>query len=1035
MLPPSYNEALRLTGEGDFESALDAWDIHYRALTPETEAIERFFTHYYLADALSETENYERALRLFRKALDEVPPGEEDLRISVQVEICRLLMEQSEYAAADALRVEIWPDLLNRNRLHEAYYTALDKYVQNQDDGDRLLNQVMRRAVENRRADFLFHQYRDLAAHLLAHKRFDELVEFSKSVRSLLLATQNGDDFRATIAYTCLNELEVYYQKQEYDLLEARLIDFKDILSEPPEGEERVTSLRLFYDGVRALIQGEVERSLKIFSKLESTARYDENFHLVVLEKSFQALADFYYYDEALPIAERAVEMATIAENEYAQLDITVDIAQILDGSNRFGHCAKVLQPIEDRVLAYNDAELIQRFYALLTKAAEQMPDARLFEHARMHWNEFGSQLPDHLAFDFCFEYAQTLLNLNLVERAMEMYDRAEQIAVEQGWTHNLPFITVEKAICEAKLNAYQDSYDRLRAMQPPEQTIHLYATYLNLLADCQQELGERERAITNYKKVIDLIGEHPHLFHYASSAYSNLGLIEHLDKNYPGAEALYLQGLEVDRKSKISQQEITALYNLGVLYIDWDHPEKAEPYLWAALDLLTNTFGATDTPTERKYLSDEWFTLIELLVEVFIARGDEWNALRLLLNKEEALSGLARNKIEQLPLPRLNPDQSILAYSGIRQERFFVFQLSVDRRQKSPCLKVLRQELNEIAREDISVSLLEALEIFQKRTLRSPGERDKNYQSPYPWMIRYAHFLAAQPERFQSPAKINLKNELFSLLSKVLLPLPLKLAGLRELIISPNYILGALPFGALFAEAEESTRLIEAFDLSIYGGIHTSEPERKNDKSALIFGATRYPSDFGLADLSAGDAEIEVIKKILPASISTVNDPSQDILEQVNLYIKRVQPAYLHYLGHLESRYPESVLHYPSAPGGIITVSELRSLKLRGTNVFVSACSGADGAAYAGWGVDSVALAFLNAGASTVISMLFPLSDRLSPLLVEQIYRLTKAGASTGAALSEVQRSCVSGQFGHQYQAIQCWGSLLCVNRFAAQF
>lgn len=1034
MLSELYQEAMKYTTEGDFVVALPAWEKHYQMLTPDTDVIEQYFVHYYLADALGENGQVKRAIKLLEEALKILPAEEDGLLLSTLVEICRFLMIQEKFAEADKIRDGFWSELLLKNRIYEAYYTALDKYAQNPKEGDDLLNEVLRLAVETKHIDFLFHYYRDHAAHLLSQKRFNELIDLSQIVRKLLRENQTSEAFQTTVIFTCLNELEVYYQKQEYKLLKTRLIEFRSILDVSPPEEKRIITLRLFYEGINTLIDANVNLSLEFFSRAEVNAQFDEEFHLLTLEKIYQALADFYYYDEALLIAKRAMDLAANSPDEYSLLDISVDIAQIQDNANYFNQSIETLRPIESRVIIHGDDELIQRFYSLLTKAAEQLPDAELFEYARQQWYEVGKRLPDDLAFDFYFDYAQTLINLNQVEQAITLYERAERIAKTQGWDHHLPHIIVEKAICDAKLNRYQSCYLRLQSMLPPKDTIHLYATYLNLSGDCQHNLGMQNEAIGSYKKTINLISQHPYFFHYASSSYSNLGLIEHANKNYSRAEVLYLKGLEIDIRSGIVQQEITALYNLGILNIDWNRHNKAESYLWAALGKITNAFGKNNIPAEQKYISDEWFTIIELLVEVLVVRGDEWAALRLLLNKHVSLSGLNKNNINQLPLPHLNSDHHILAYSGIRQERIFIFQLYFDKWSRSQHLKTTKVDLNEATQTAFSTEVLNAVERFRKRTLTKPGERDKNYQSPYPWMIRYARFLAAQPDRFLTPQKVAIRNELFTKLAKVLLPPIFNLSSIKQLTISPNYILGTLPFCALYVNATNKRRLVEDFELSVFGGIAPLKDNLKSNHNALIFGATEYANTTDLTDLPASIDEINIITTLFPRNVNLVDNPSQNIIEKLNKIISKTPPTYLHYIGHAESRYPESVLYYPYASGGIIAVSELQDLNLSGVTVYISACSGADGSAYAGWGIDSVARAFISSGASNIISMLFPLSDQLSPLLVEQFYQQLQLGKTPMAALTKVQRSCIMGEFGIPYQSIQCWGSLLCIERFIAQ-
>jgi len=1032
MLPTLYQEAIDYSNEGDYAAALIIWEQHYQRLYQDTDVIERYYVHYYLAEALNENGQILRATELLKQALKILPKNKGDLILSTNVEICRLLVAQSRFVEADEIRNIFWSKLLQETRLYEAYHTALDKYVQIQKEGEVLLEEVLATALKTKELIFLDNYYREYAAQFLSQRKFNDIIKLSQTVRDLLANDVSCQTFQTTIAFTYLNELEVHYQRRDYSALKILLVEARNLLRLPHPNEESVTVMAHFYEAIEALFDEKISKALSLLKQVEQNATFDEEFHLNALEKSYQALTDFYFYDQALPIANRAIELANNLSDDYSKLDIVVDKAQIHESANHFKKAIETLLPIESRVIAHEDEELIQRYYSLLTKAAEQVPDAKIFAYARNRWVEFSEKLPDHLAFDFCFDYAQILISLNQTEQAFDLYDRAERIANKLEWDHHLPNIYIEKAICEARLNRYQDSYRRLTEMKPPVKTIHLYTTYLNLLGDCQQELDMLQKAKANYYKVIDLIAHHEHLFHHASTSYSNLGLIEHTSKNYFKAEQLYLKGLEIDEKTGITQQEITSYYNLGVLYVDWMKYGKAETHLWTALQLISNTFDKSDSPSDQKHISDEWFTIIELLVEVFVEKGEELMALRLLLNKHVALRGLNKHNLRNLPLPYLRPEQQLLAYSGIRQKRLFVFQLYPSQSRQPIKLRTIKIDLDKTDLQVTSPSLWNTIERYRKRVLKNIGERDKNYQSPYPWMVRYLHFLAARAERFQTIKSISIRKKLLKELSKMLI-IPLgDLSEFKQLIIAPNYILGALPFGALFTDEKESYRLIEQYDVSIFGGITESSKNHK-DHNTLIFGATKYAHATKLTDLPAAEKEIENITTLFPYRINKIDDPSSDIIEKINKEILENHPAYLHYIGHAESKYPESVLYYPYAREGVITVSEIKNLHLSGITVFLSACSSANGLAYAGWGIDSIARSFFNAGATTVISLLFPLSDELSPLLVKLFYSSVKLGASPEAALSALQKACVTGVFGKSYQQIQCWASLICIKRFAA--
>jgi tetratricopeptide (TPR) repeat protein len=853
----------------------------------------------------------------------------------------------------------------------------------------------------------------------------------SQKIRSLLDQSDEVPD-KTTYIFTWLNEFEVYYERREYEMLRTTLVEFKKITNVNYPIDTSETVQILFYEAVVLLTDKKLQAALNHFETVLENAEFDKELKLKVLEKSYQALTVHYYFNEAIPIAQKALELAS-EFGEYGYLDILVDTAQIYESANNFQKAIELLTPIETRVLSLEDEELAQRYYSLLTKSAEQLPDARTFERARHQWFNISQNLSNQNAFYFCIGYARILINLNQTEKALELLDRADELAVKLKWDHHLTEIVIEKAICESRLNRYEESHRRLTEISPPSDSLHLYATYLNTLADCQSELNLQKEAKANYQKSIALIEEHSFLFHYASAAYSNMGLIEHNNKNYTEAEKLYLKGLKYDVKGGITQQQITAHYNLGVLYIDWMRMKEAENHLWLALRLVGETYGESKSAFDQKSISDEWFTIIELLIELLLERGEEKKALRLLLNKNSIFSDLSFNKLDQLPLPLLLPEQQLIAYSGIRRDKMFIFHLTCPGNDRLLRLMTRKIVFSVDAESEMPQDLKDAVDTFRKNSLKNLGERDKDYRSSYPWMIRYLHSLCSKPKRLQTPKKIALLTKLFDIFSKILIAPLGDISNTQNLIISPDYILGALPFSALFTDEKNEKRLIENFNISIFGGFINATINNVQAENVVIFGATEYSHKMQLTDLPAGILEAKNIQHFFPKTTNLINKESEIILDEIILEIEKNNSKYLHFIGHAADSYPESVLYYPYVSGGIIPLSAIRKLPLSGKTVYVSACSSANGQAYAGWGIDSVARSFLDAGTETVISLLFPLLDELSPFFVSEIYNRLKLGNSPESSISTVQKLCLSGRFGYQYQSVLNWSNLLCIRCFPA--
>jgi CHAT domain-containing protein len=101
-------------------------------------------------------------------------------------------------------------------------------------------------------------------------------------------------------------------------------------------------------------------------------------------------------------------------------------------------------------------------------------------------------------------------------------------------------------------------------------------------------------------------------------------------------------------------------------------------------------------------------------------------------------------------------------------------------------------------------------------------------------------------------------------------------------------------------------------------------------------------------------------------------------------------------------------------APGaanqdGLLQIREIVDLDLSGRVVVLSACSSSTGALLRGGGVMSLARAFFQAGAHTVVASLWRLRDDEAAAFFERFYRHLGQGASVAAALQDAQRDLLA--------------------------
>jgi CHAT domain-containing protein len=119
---------------------------------------------------------------------------------------------------------------------------------------------------------------------------------------------------------------------------------------------------------------------------------------------------------------------------------------------------------------------------------------------------------------------------------------------------------------------------------------------------------------------------------------------------------------------------------------------------------------------------------------------------------------------------------------------------------------------------------------------------------------------------------------------------------------------------------------------------------------------------------------------------------------------------ALLHFAAHavIDGERPDrsAVLLAPGAgEDGLLQPHEIAQLQLDGAVVILSTCQSATGEVLAGEGPLSLARAFLQAGASTVVGSLWPLRDDETARLFDAFYRHLAAGKSVAESLAAAQR------------------------------
>src|SRR6185295_5043481 len=268
-------------------------------------------------------------------------------------------------------------------------------------------------------------------------------------------------------------------------------------------------------------------------------------------------------------------------------------------------------------------------------------------------------------------------------------------------------------------------------------------------------------------------------------------------------------------------------------------------------------------------------------------------------------------------------------------------------------------------------------------------------------------------------------------LLEKPLRELP---PGVRRLILIPDDALHQLPFSALRA-SRQAPPLAERFELSQVPSATLwlswrqrrpaaapvpalvfadppmpgagPQPAAARERGAVFAAGTRLgPLPF------ARQESLAVVRSLGGGSVRRLGeDASETFLKTSPLQRYGV----LHFATHAvtDETHPErsGVMLAPGAANqdGLLQIREIVDLHLDGRVVVLSACSSNTGALLRGEGVMSLARAFFQAGAHTVVASLWRLRDDEAADLFERFYHHLGRGASVAAALQAAQRDLIA--------------------------
>jgi CHAT domain-containing protein/tetratricopeptide (TPR) repeat protein len=250
--------------------------------------------------------------------------------------------------------------------------------------------------------------------------------------------------------------------------------------------------------------------------------------------------------------------------------------------------------------------------------------------------------------------------------------------------------------------------------------------------------------------------------------------------------------------------------------------------------------------------------------------------------------------------------------------------------------------------------------------------------------------------------------------------------SGIRRLVIVPDDALHRLPFDSL-GEAPGAPLLASHLDVSLTPSVTAwlwwkSEETRRVGGPVLALanpagvpggpGATRggpsWIEGLHLAALPRAGEEATSVARIVGGASEAVVGGGANAAMLKHADLSRY--ALLHFAAHAvtdEAQSDRSAIVLAGGPGddGLLDVRDIQKLMLQGKVIVLSACGSATGSDVRGEGPLGLTRAFLDAGASAVVSTLRPLGDAEAAEMMPALYRRLKDGLSLGEAVAATRR------------------------------
>lgn len=500
-------------------------------------------------------------------------------------------------------------------------------------------------------------------------------------------------------------------------------------------------------------------------------------------------------------------------------------------------------------------------------------------------------------------------------------------------------------------------------------------------------------------------------------------------------AEPCYQQLLQHEFIDVFGGLKFTALQEYGRLQLSAGNDDIAISLLSEAVELLEAQRSSLSLDTSKLGFVNDKLSVYRDLVALYVSRDQADRAI------EYAERAKARALIDLLASRDAHPEpqgsdqlQELLASINDAETSLAAINLNDDS-QRSVTRGLLRKyqnSLQEMAPEFTSLRTVTSPRIAQLQSSLQEGEGLLEYfgEGDDLWVFILSREgvsaaklpvtnldsqVVALRSDLQNPSSTQFERSSHQLYVSLVQPVEDAIQGFKRLTVVPHGTLHYLPFAALY---DGESYLLEHFEVRVLPSASVLQFLNKDSQSEnrrmLVLGNP----DLDDASMDLPGAEVEAINlgQIRPGTNVLLRKNASETLLKANAGNYRYLHIASHGIFNAEDPMASALLLSASdRDDGLLSVAELFDLRLNADLVTLSACETALGEVTGGDDVIGFTRGFLYAGAESIVSSLWKVSDAATNQLMQAFYQgLPEQGKS--AALRQAQLALKGGEYRHPY-------------------